>query len=108
MGTSPDLLMIFLGGWAKYSLESKEFDNNIAGSLAGIESVIVFYVQNKDLLPKDKHIEKYIKMKNKGTLKDYIKKNAQVWVSWVEKYERICKFDVYKQVVFNYKNVQHQ
>ena len=76
MGTSPDLLMIFLGGWAKFSLESKEFDDNIAGSLAGIESVIAFYVKNKDLLPKDKHIEKYIKLKNKGTLKNYIEKNA--------------------------------
>jgi hypothetical protein len=76
MGTSPDLLMIFMGGWAKYSLESKDFNNKIAGSLAGIESVIEFYTKNKGLMPKDKNVEKYIKMKDKGTLKGYIEKNA--------------------------------
>ncbi len=76
IGTSPDLLMIFMGGWAKYSLESKDFKNKIAGSMAGIESVIEFYTKNKDFLTKDKNVEKYIKMKEKGTLKAYIEKNA--------------------------------
>jgi hypothetical protein len=76
MGTSPDLLMIFMGGWAKYSLESKDFNNKIAGSMAGIESIIEFYTKNKDFMTKDKNVEKYIKMKDKGTLKSYIEKNA--------------------------------
>jgi hypothetical protein len=76
MGTSPDLLMIFMGGWAKYSLESKDFSNKIAGSKAGIEAVIEFYTKNRDLMSKDKNVEKYIKMKDKGTLKAYIEKNA--------------------------------
>jgi hypothetical protein len=72
--SSPDLLMIFMGGWAKYSLESKDFKNKVAGSLAGIEAVIAFYTKNA--MKKDKNVEKYIKMKEKGTLKDYIAKNA--------------------------------
>lgn len=76
MGTSPDLLMIFMGGWAKYSLESKDFNNKVAGSLAGIESVIAFYSRNKDLMPKDKNVEKYMRMKDKGELRDYIEDNA--------------------------------
>lgn len=76
IGTSPDLLMIFMGGWTKYSLESKNFDNKIEGTKAGIESVIEFYNKNRKFLPKDKNIEKYIKMKKKGTLNDYIEKNA--------------------------------
>lgn len=76
MGTSPDLLMIFMGGWAKYSLESKDFKNKIAGSMARIESVIEFYTKNKNFMTKDKNVEKYIKMKDKGTLKAYIEKNA--------------------------------
>jgi hypothetical protein len=76
MGTSPDLLMIYMGGWAKYSLESKDFKNKIAGSIAGIESVIEFYTKNKAFMPKDKNVEKYIKMKDKGTLNAYIEKNA--------------------------------
>ena len=74
--SSPDLLLIFLGGWAKYSLESKDFDDKIAGTIAGIESVISFYSKNKKSLPKEKNVEKYIKMKNNGTLKEYIEKNA--------------------------------
>jgi hypothetical protein len=76
VGDTPELLLIFMGGWAKYSLESKDFKNKIGGSTAGIEAVIEFYTKNKDLLSKDKNIEKYIKMKDKGTLKDYIEKNA--------------------------------
>ena len=76
MRTSPDLLTIFLGGWAKYSLESKNFKNKIAGNLAGIESVIEFYTKNKSFMPKDKNVEKFIKMKDKGKLKAYIEKKA--------------------------------
>lgn len=76
MGTSPDLLMIFMGGWAKYSLESKGFNNKVEGSKAGINSVIEFYKSNRQVLPKDKNVEKYIKMKDKGTLSEYIEKNA--------------------------------
>lgn len=76
METSPELLMIFMGGWAKYSLESEDFSSKLAGNLAGIEYVIEFYTKNKDLMPKDKNVEKYIKLKNKGTLKEYIEENA--------------------------------
>jgi len=76
MSTSPDLLMIFMGGWAKYSIKTKDYNNNVEGSMAGIESVIAFYTKNKKLLKKDRKIEKYIKRQKKGTLKKYIEKNA--------------------------------
>lgn len=75
-GTSPDLLMIFLGGWAKKSIETKAYEDKIAGSLAGLESVIEFYIKNKGALPKDKNVEKYVKMKQKGTLREYFEMNA--------------------------------
>lgn len=74
--SSPDLVIIFLGGWAKYSMQTKDFENKIAGSMAGIEAVIAFYTSNSEFLPKDKNIEKYIKMKESGKLKDYIEKKA--------------------------------
>lgn len=76
MKSSPSLLIIFLGGWAKYSIESKDYKNKVAGSMAGIEAVIEFYTKNKDYIKKDKNVEKYIKMKNKGKLEAYIQKNA--------------------------------
>jgi len=74
--SSPDLLLIFLGGWTKYSLESKDFEDKIAGTIAGIESVISFYTKNKKTLPKEKNVEKFIKMKGNGSLKEYIEKNS--------------------------------
>jgi hypothetical protein len=73
---NPDLLLIFLGSWARYSIESDDFENPIKGSTAGIHSVIEFYKKNKKVMPKNKAIEKYIKMQNKGTLEDHISKNA--------------------------------
>ena len=73
-GSSPELLLAFMGGWAKYSIESENFDDKAGGNLAGLESVIEFYETNKGVLPKDKGVEKYAKMKKKGTLKQYVEK----------------------------------
>ncbi|GHT51772.1 hypothetical protein FACS189440_21190 [Bacteroidia bacterium] len=36
-----------MGGWTKYSITTKDFENKVQGSLAGIESVIDFYNKNK-------------------------------------------------------------
>ena len=71
-----DLLMIFMGSWTKYSIESGDFNNKVKGTTAGIESVIDFYTKNKGMISKNKGVEKYLKMKEKGTLKEYIEKNA--------------------------------
>lgn len=73
---SPDLLMIFMGAWTKYSIESKDFNDKINGTMTGVESVIDFYTKNKGLISKNKGVKKYIKMKEKGTLKEYVEKNA--------------------------------
>jgi hypothetical protein len=75
-GTSPDLLMIFLGGWAKHSIESEAYDDKVTGNVAGLESAIEFYDTNKGLLPKDKSVEKYMKMQKKGTLKEFVEKKV--------------------------------
>jgi hypothetical protein len=73
---NPDLLIIFVGGWVKNSIESGDYNNKIAGVTAGLTSVMDFYAKNKALMDKQKGIEKYIKMREKGTLKEYIEKNA--------------------------------
>ena len=74
--SSPELFFVFMGNWAKYFIENKYNDDNVAGCLVGIESVIQFYTKNKEHIGKNKHVEKYIKMKEKGTLRAYIEKNA--------------------------------
>lgn len=58
------LLMSFMGGWIKYSIENPtEKKNNRAANLAGINSLIKVYSSNKNNgMKKDKRIEKLIKM----------------------------------------------
>lgn len=69
----PDCLMIFLGGWAKNTLETKDNTDKLKGNLAGIESVIRFYNSNKASLGKNKAIQKYIKLQEKGKLEEHVK-----------------------------------
>jgi hypothetical protein len=76
MDQNPELLMIFMCGWTKYSLETKDYKNKISGNQKGIEAVIDFYTRNRENLKKDKNVEKYIKMKDKGTLVEYITNKA--------------------------------
>lgn len=73
---NPELLMIFMCGWTKYSLETKDYNNKIMGNLKGIEAVIDFYTRNRENMEKDKNVEKYIKMKDKGTLEEFITENV--------------------------------
>lgn len=70
-----DLLIMFLGGWARYVIEAEDYDDDAAGCLAGMELAIDFYQKNSPHLQKDKNFEKYVKMHEKGTLKDFIEKN---------------------------------
>ena len=74
MTSNLDMLMAFLGGWTKYSLETRDFSNPLKGNIAGIENVIFVYNKNKKITGKDKNIEKYIKLQSKGTLEKEIAK----------------------------------
>jgi len=68
-----DCLMVFMGSWAKYALENKDYKNELKGSIAGIESVIKLYKNNKNAIGKYKAIEKYMKLQEKGKLENDIK-----------------------------------
>ncbi len=72
MKPNAELLIIFMGGWTKYVLETGDTDA-LQGNLNGIQSVITFYKANKSNLKKDKNVEKYIKMQENGTLEAYLK-----------------------------------
>ena len=69
---TPDCLMVFLGGWVKYSIESKNYKDNVKGNLAGLEHVIAFYLKNRETLGKNKAIERYVKLKEKNKLEEFI------------------------------------
>ncbi|MFN8241414.1 MAG: hypothetical protein U0X39_11795 [Bacteroidales bacterium] len=72
-----DLLFVFMGGWTKYAIETRDNKNVYMGNLKGIESVLEFYTRNRDFLAKDKNVEKYLRMKEKGTLEEFIKANLE-------------------------------
>ncbi|MFT5723230.1 MAG: hypothetical protein ACI9JN_000339 [Bacteroidia bacterium] len=74
--TSPGMLLVYFGGWVKHALEEKDYDNAIAGSLAGTEWVLDFYTKNRSMLSKDKNIEKLLKLREKGKLKSFIESNS--------------------------------
>ena len=71
-----NLLLLFLGGWAQYAIQNED-DDQVEGCYAGIETALNYYEQYKKSLPKDKGAEQLLKMKNKGTLKDFIAKGLQ-------------------------------
>ena len=73
---NPDLALIFMGGWMKQVVTTGD-SSVVNGNLKGLESVIQYYQKNRDKLEKDAHVEKYIKMKEKGELEAFIKKNVE-------------------------------
>jgi hypothetical protein len=72
MDTSPDLILIFMGGWAVHTLQSED-DNDVSGSLSGTYAVLDYYNKNIDFLRKDEHIDKLIKYRKKGKLEKFIR-----------------------------------
>jgi len=79
---STDCIAIFIGGMAKYSIESKDYSDKYNKNLAGVKAVIEFYKKNKKIFKKNgylkntrKSIEKYIGLQELNKLEKYIKDN---------------------------------
>ena len=72
--SKPEFMMIFMAGWTKYVLETKDNTNKLMGNIKGIDAVIDFYNKNKEEIGKDKAIEKLIKLKKDNKLEDHINK----------------------------------
>ncbi len=76
---NPDLLVIFMAGWTKFTIENKdEMRNMLKGNMAGLSSLIKLYQANKgNGLKKDKHVEKIIAMDEKGELEKWIEEQIK-------------------------------
>ncbi|KAA3639821.1 MAG: tetratricopeptide repeat protein [Bacteroidetes bacterium] len=70
-----DCLLMFLGGYTKYMIETRDYENKFKGNLAGTESAIALYKANKKALGKNKELEKLIKLQSNGTLEEFIRQN---------------------------------
>lgn len=76
MEPNAELLIVFMAGWTKFTLQTGEKGNKVKGNMNGLEAVMDFYTKNRENLKKDKNVEKYIKMKEQGKLEEYVRKNS--------------------------------
>lgn len=74
--TNPAFIVYYMGGWAKYSIASGNANDLTEGSYAGLLTVVMLYENNYDIIKKDKHIEKLLKLLKKGKLRDFVEKNV--------------------------------
>ena len=68
----PDCLMIFMGGWTIHTLNNNYDKDPVKGATAGIRGVMDFYQKNREMLGKNKAIEKYLKLEEKGKLEQFV------------------------------------
>lgn len=68
----PNMLLLFLGGWAKAAIENEYNLSTVDGNLAGLRTVMNYYKKFRNDLTPDKNIDKYIKMEKNGTLESHI------------------------------------
>jgi hypothetical protein len=66
-----DLLVFFMAGWTKFSLENNYSSDLTKGNVAGIRSAIKIYKQGI-ALKKDKEMQKLIDLDDKGKLETWV------------------------------------
>jgi hypothetical protein len=75
LNEEPQFLISYMAGWSKYVLKTKD-KIPLNGMIAGIESTITFYLNNRDTLAESQTIEKYMQLKQDDKLKEYIEEKA--------------------------------
>ncbi len=73
---NPDLLMLFLAGWTRFSLENNYSKDQQKGYFEGFKSMINVYNRGVSI-KKDKDLEGIIELYNKGELEAWIKNNIK-------------------------------
>jgi hypothetical protein len=68
---NPNLLMGFMGGWAKYQLENPTVTDKLKLNIAGIKMLIKIYQLGG--AAKDKSVEKLSKLTSQQELEDWVK-----------------------------------
>ena len=68
---NPELMLVFMGGWTKYTLQNGYSKDKIQCNLAGIKSAIKVYKMGNGL-KKDKEMEKFSKLDDSGALETWV------------------------------------
>lgn len=66
-----ELLIVFMGGWAKYALQNEYTTDALQCNLAGVQSMIKVYKTGK--LKKDKKMDELVKLDADGKLETWLK-----------------------------------
>lgn len=73
---SPELLIIYMGGWTKKALNSDDPVSIVDGSEAGLISVVEYYQKYEDILEKNRKVKKLVRLKEKDKLRQFVLDNA--------------------------------
>ena len=71
---NPDLLMAFMGGWAKHKLQNASLTDKVKLNTAGVKTVLKVYQLGGAI--KDKSLEKLIKLTSDQELEEWVKSKA--------------------------------
>ncbi len=71
------LLVLFMSGWTRYALENNYSKDNKRGYLEGLKSVVNVYKKGVDI-KKDKDVEKFVELSDKGELEAWVKENVKM------------------------------
>lgn len=71
-GKNPEMLVIYMGNYAKYALQHKDETSALAPTVAAIRAVIAKY-QMEPTHVKDSHIEKLAQLDKDGKLEAWVK-----------------------------------
>ncbi|AHJ97161.1 hypothetical protein Hsw_1566 [Hymenobacter swuensis DY53] len=71
-GQDSELLMLFMGGWARYQLQHPEAKDTVQLNTEGIRTMLRAYKAGG--FRKNKQLEELTKMDSNGTLADWVKK----------------------------------
>jgi hypothetical protein len=66
-----ELIMFFMAGWTKYSLENSYSKDETKGNIAGVRCAINVYKKGVGL-KKDKAMEKLVQLEDKGELEKWV------------------------------------
>jgi hypothetical protein len=71
-----ELLIIFMGGWTRYSLQNSYSQDIYQGTLAGVKAAIKVYKMDNGI-KKDKAMDKIITMDENGELEKWVKEQLE-------------------------------
>lgn len=76
---NPSLLMSYMNGWSKYVINGGDDSNKAAALLAAVNHILDTYQKPGNGLQKSKYLDKLVKAREKGQLKDLVDKEAATY-----------------------------